>query len=293
MALHRSGVEVHARAMDDIARDILVGYDGSTDADLALQWAAQTALLDDRPVTVAIIEDFGASVPAITWPEGHWVELENQASEVLATAGVSNRKIRRARGPLTPTMIALAHEASLLVLGSRGHSRAGELFVGSVSQHLARHAPCPVVVVRPPQAPISGRIVVGLDGSSASEEALEFACRRAQATGEKVSAVRAAKVGSVQIDRRGNLSDDLGAYLARQDEQLAASIAEAVTAYPDVDIAPELIALSPAVALVETSRTASLVVVGSRGLNAFTGMLLGSVSHEVLQRAHCPVAVVR
>ncbi|MFC7363314.1 universal stress protein [Nocardioides astragali] len=52
-------------------------------------------------------------------------------------------------------------------------------------------------------------------------------------------------------------------------------------------------ALSPADALVGTSRHASLLVVGSRGLNAFSGMLLGSVSHEVLHRAHCPVAVVR
>jgi nucleotide-binding universal stress UspA family protein len=47
------------------------------------------------------------------------------------------------------------------------------------------------------------------------------------------------------------------------------------------------------VALVEASRQASVIVVGSRGLNAFTGMLLGSVSHEVLHRAQCPVVVVR
>lgn len=69
-----------------MARDILVGYDGSSDATLALEWAAQTSLLDGRSVTVAIVDDFGASLPAITWPEDYWIELERQAAEVLAKA---------------------------------------------------------------------------------------------------------------------------------------------------------------------------------------------------------------
>lgn len=135
--------------------------------------------------------------------------------------------------------------------------------------------------------------MVCLDGSPASEEALGFACRRAERTGEKVTAVRAAKVGTVLLDGRGRMPDSLNEFLDEQEKQLESSVAEAAAAYPDVAIEPEFIALSPADALVEASRHASLVVVGSRGLNAFTCMLLGSVSHEVLHRAHCPVVVVR
>ena len=205
MALPRIEARMHPRGMDDIAQDILVGYDGSSDADLALQWAAQTALLDDRSVTVAIIDDFGATLPVVTWPEDYWIKLEEQAAEILAAAGVRDGKVRRMRGRLTPTMIALAHEASLLVLGSRGHSRAGELFVGSVSQHLSGHAPCPVVVVRPPQAPDSGRIVVGLDGSAASEDALEFACLRAKMTAEMLTGT--AQWQPVRADNGGACRD--------------------------------------------------------------------------------------
>lgn len=166
--------------MDDIARDILVGYDGSVDAGLALQWAAQTALREDRGVEVAMIDDRRAVAPGVAWwSEDEWVEMEEQAAEVMAKAGLQGCTVRRERGRLIPTMIALAHEVSMLVLGSQGHSLAGEYFLGSVSQHLARHAPCPVVVVRPPDTPAAQRIVVGLDGSPTSEEALEFACRRA------------------------------------------------------------------------------------------------------------------
>ena len=89
------------------------------------------------------------------------------------------------------------------------------------------------------------------------------------------------------------LPADLGTFLDDQEERLAKSVATAAATYPDVGIGPEFIALAPAEALIVTSRHTSLVVVGSRGLNAFTGMLLGSVSHEVLHRAHCPVVVVR
>lgn len=272
---------------------MLVGYDGSAEADLALEWAAQTALLEHRPVQVAIVDDWSIAMPGIpVWSESHWIELEERATQVLTQAGVDDQTVSRKRGPLVATMIDMARDSALLVLGSRGHSRAGELFMGSVSQHLARHAPCPVAVVRAAEGS-TNRIVVGLDGSPASEEALGFACRRAERTGEKVTAVRAAKVGTVLLDGRGRMPDSLNEFLDEQEKQLESSVAEAAAAYPEVAIEPEFIALSAADALVEASRHASLVVVGSRGLNAFTGMLLGSVSHEVLHRAHCPVVVVR
>jgi nucleotide-binding universal stress UspA family protein len=278
--------------MDDNTGTILVGYDGSPDADLAIEWAAQTALLEGVRVQVAIVEDIGALPGVAWWPEDYWTDVAEHAQQVLTKAGIEESTIIRRRGALVPTLTALAHDAAILVMGSRGHSRASEFFVGSVSQHLARHAPSPVVAVRPTEGP-ADRIVVGLDGSPGSAEALDFACRRARLTGERVSAVRAAKTDPVHLDGKGRLSDALGAFLTGQEHQLSISVAKAAAENPDIDIEPEFIALPPADALVETSRHASLLVVGSRGLNAFSGLLLGSVSHEVLHRAHCPVAVVR
>ena len=74
---------------------------------------------------------------------------------------------------------------------------------------------------------------------------------------------------------------------------LGESVAGMRAAYPDVVVVSEAIPVAPGDALVDASSNASLVVVGSRGRGFFSGLLLGSVSQDVLHRAHCPVAIVR
>ncbi|MEU6998694.1 universal stress protein, partial [Nonomuraea sp. NPDC046570] len=63
--------------------------------------------------------------------------------------------------------------------------------------------------------------------------------------------------------------------------------------HPDVQMNESAVCEHPVSALAEASRTADLVVVGSRGLGGFASAVLGSVSHGILHHAHCPVAVVR
>ena len=74
---------------------------------------------------------------------------------------------------------------------------------------------------------------------------------------------------------------------------LAESLAGVRAEHPDVRLEHEVVAVAPDTCLVDASAGASLVVVGSRGLGYFRGLLLGSVSQAVLHRAECPVAVVR
>jgi nucleotide-binding universal stress UspA family protein len=167
------------------------------------------------------------------------------------------------------------------------------VFLGSVSQHAARHAPGPVVVVRHMPPADRRRIVVGIDGSGESSRALEFACRRAERTGEVVAAVHAWKVGRVDLDYHGELPHDIGEKQDAASLLLGEAVAGVREAHPDVVVEQEAIPVDARDLLVDASASASLVVTGSRGRGAFTGMLLGSVSHDVLQRAHCPVAVVR
>jgi nucleotide-binding universal stress UspA family protein len=99
----------------------------------------------------------------------------------LAAAGASGTAEWH-EGNVESILLQQALEADMLVLGSRGHGWAAQTFLGSVSQHLAGHSPCPVVVVRAAENPDADRIVVGVDGSENGIAALRFACRRAHLT---------------------------------------------------------------------------------------------------------------
>lgn len=275
-------------------RDILVAYDGSPDADRALRWAAATARLQHRRVRALMVIDPGdLSVAALPAVERAMHEFRDQAETTLKEADVDEFEIEIVTGPVVPTLLRAAEAASMVVAGSRGHGHLTSVLGGSVSSHLAHHATIPVVVVRPSDHSDASRIVVGLDGSTDSEAALEFACERAEMTGEVVVAMHGWRLANFPIDRFGNFPSHIPDDLAAKELLVAESVAGVRASHPDVTLFQEAIPVSPAQALVDASSTASLVVTGSRGRGHFLGLLLGSVSNEVLHRAHCPVAIVR
>ena len=269
-------------------RRILVAYDGSADAELALLWAADEARATGRGLRVVTVDD------AITSPWG--AAAVYRGEDVLA--GLKERfadldvELESRVGHVTGELLRASVSDDLLVVGSRGHGRAEDLFIGSVSQHLARHAPCPVVVVRPAHGADSHRIVVGVDGSATSSAALEQACRRAERTGETVVALHAWRTHAPSTDV-WNSEPRAQEGLAHRQVLLAESVAGMRVDHPDVVIEQEAVPVAPVRCLVDASRGASLLVVGSHGLGFFGGLLLGSVSQAVLQRAECPVMVVR
>jgi nucleotide-binding universal stress UspA family protein len=274
-------------------RGILVGYDGSSDSDVAVRWAADTAEQTGAELRVTVVEDISLTDGGGMWTASYWEGVETQARSALVALGIAEPDVRRRRGRPVPVLLEQASDANLLVVGSRGHSRVGEMLLGSVSQHLAGHASCPVAVIRVADRPWAARIVVGMDGSGPAMRALEYACRRATATGEKVVAVRGWRVGNIPVDKRGNVPTSLSAHLLERERELSSWTSVVRGSYPDVAIQEEVITVAAARAVVDASADASVVVVGSRGRNAVTGLLLGSTSHEVLQGAHCSVVVVR
>ena len=269
-------------------RRILVAYDGSADAELALRWAAEEARATGRGLHVVAVDD------AITSPWG--AEVAHRGEDVLA--GVKEQlddldvELETRVGHVTGELLRASVSDDLLVVGSRGHGRAEDLLIGSVSQHLARHAPCPVVVVRPTHSTDARRIVVGVDGSATSSAALEQACQRAERTGETVVALHAWRTHAPSTDVWNSEPREQKG-LAHRQVLLAESVAGMRIDHPDVVIEQEAVPVAPVPCLVDASRSASLLVVGSHGLGFFGGLLLGSVSQAVLQRAECPVAVVR
>ena len=278
---------------------ILVAYDGSADAQRALLWAAAESLRTGTPVHVLAVNEIlppmwgGVGGMAVV-TEGFVLDcaaLLEQAAKTLAEEGVSTATTEQRTGHVVNELLRAAESASVLVVGSSGHGRAGETLLGSVSQHLARHATCPVVVVREPRDSEARRIVVGIDGSRTSMAALEYACRLAETTGETVVAIHGWHVRAPSTDVWS--SDPRTVETTERELLLAESIAGVRTDHPDVELEQETVLVAPERCLVDASASASLLVVGSRGLGFFSGLLLGSVSQAVLHRATCPVAVVR
>lgn len=136
-------------------------------------------------------------------------------------------------------------------------------------------------------------IVVGVDGSPGSLEAMAWAVGEARLRGEELRAVWAwsfpayAYSGYIAVPA-------VEPYEQASKEALDKTMADAAATLDlsGVTVTSELVHGSPAEVLIEASANASLVVVGSRGHGGFTGLLLGSVSQAVAAHAHCPVIII-
>jgi nucleotide-binding universal stress UspA family protein len=276
--------------MSTRAGEIVVGYDGSGDSELALDWGDELAAEQGRPLRVLISEVDATQVLEATsdWHTAKMAQLEYDARERLAGARTRDSAIEMASVPPTQALIDASARASAVVVGARGHGLLSGVVLGSVSQHVARHASCPVVVARSPYLPGSDRIVVGVDGSTGSRKALEFAFDHASRTGSSVTAIHAWRNAG-----HGYSSEGLVEEIRAAERILSEALAGFGDLYPDVKVTSEAIPVAPQRVLADASQSAALVVVGSRGLGAFAGLLLGSVSQSVLHHAQCTVAVVR
>ena len=144
-------------------------------------------------------------------------------------------------------------------------------------------------------------VVVGIDGSDASTDALRWAAEEAKLRAAPLVAVHAwSFVPAQPIGDPGLLAvpaGDLPGQLEAEKEQAAAVLEAAVSAAraaaPDVEVEQKLVESDAADALVAESTSAELVVVGSHGRSGFRAALLGSVSRHVVDHAACPVVVVK
>lgn len=144
-----------------------------------------------------------------------------------------------------------------------------------------------------------GPIVVGVDGSDESKEALAWAAEQARLTGAKLRAVHAWSIPALAMPSMSlepasfPSSDDIDAFKESAQRALDEETAAVVPEGSGIDVEKVLVQEFPAQALVRESESAQLLVVGSRGHGGFKGMLLGSVSQHCVHHAKCPVVIVR
>lgn len=139
---------------------------------------------------------------------------------------------------------------------------------------------------------MSGRIVVGVDGSKPSRNALHFAWEEARRRDASVEVVYAYLFPVTSV-MPGYMGPVVMPSVAELEEDAEAMLANIVESTPS-DIEMESIAVRGPAAptLLEIAKDADLLVVGSRGHGGFRGLLLGSTSHQVITHAQCPVVVV-
>lgn len=287
---------------------VVVGVDASKDSRRALAWAMDLAEQNGSDLRVVTV----VPLPSATSPWSIWSMLreisadERQAVHRQAAAVVAEVVAERGRPLVTSTVVevhigAPAHVLidaagadDHLVLGTRGGGPVQQALLGSVSSKVVHLAHCLVTVV-PLGAGVGawqGPVVVGVDGSGDSQRALLYGAQRAAQADVPLQVMHAWSLFEVPSPMTSTgLAPPLSAYEATVKERLTRQVFAALCADTDAELV--LQHSPPAPALVEASGRASEVVVGSRGRGGLPGLMLGSVSTQLLHHASCPVTVLR
>jgi nucleotide-binding universal stress UspA family protein len=284
---------------------IVVGVDGSPASDVASCWAARDAAMRNIPLTVvSVVTTPTATYPPVPYPDslGVWLEDKGRkaaahAVKIAEDAMPTDRKVVCKSEVVFSTpvqaLVKMSDEAEMVVVGSSGKGMLARGVLGSVSSSVVQHANCPVAVVRdedplmpdPQHAPV----LLGVDGSPASELATEIAFDEASRRGVDLIALHA--WSDVPILELPGL--DWEELLAEESRSFAERLAGWHERYPDVTVQRMIVCDEPARQLVEKSESAQLVVVGSHGRGGLSRMMLGSVSNKVVHSVRMPVIVAR
>ena len=263
-------------------RPFLVAVDGSDDGWAALEWTARAADGIGAPLRVLHVAQTTGGLAEVLLGPGPAPSQDNP---------VTNEAVARVRavapGVAVTTQViagdpkhvlpAQSRGAALLVVGTRGLSGLRGWLAGSVSRSAAGYALCPVVVHKRTEE-AGGPVLAGLDPLDPQPEVLGFVISAARALDAPLRLV----VGDLpSTDQAGSARDALEEVLTGLHQD-----------HPELDVSAEYSSRDESDWLVELSRAASLVAVGRELSGVLLADPLGRAADALLDRAHCPVAVL-
>lgn len=288
---------------------VVVAVDGSTADEPVVDWAADEAARLKAPLRLVTVVDPQVQLTPyeslVSGAPSLAEHLDDGAHRIL------DRAVERARarrddvddvgtavpwGPPAAALVRLSENAVRVVVGAPARGRLERILLGSVALPVVAHAHCPVVVVpadtvvAPPR-----RILVAVDGSDASTRAVEMAFTIAEASHATVTCVLG---WNLEVHEGVVVTERSSERWAAVEERYAAlghrTVDPVAARHPGVDVDVMVRHGSPARAVVEAAAEleVDLVIVGSRGLGGFKGLLLGSVSRRVVEHAGRVVVVV-
>jgi len=271
---------------------ILVGVDGSPNANTAAAWATELGRRLEAPVE-AVAAWAEIPPPYVDGVDEHVVEMNAHVAEIMAQSLREDRlndiDVTAVHGPIADVLLGTADEmgASMLVVGTRGLGPLSGLLLGSISRRLLFTTDRPLVIV-PRRAPADpqalNRVVVGVDCSPAARPVLSWAARFCADLGVPATIVRCASPGCERPP----------GHVDRIDDQVRSDTEEALGEFRalNVEYTIAIAHCDPRVALVDnaTGDQAGLIVIGSRGEGQFRG--LGGTASYLARHSPVPLAVI-
>lgn len=288
---------------------VIGALDGSPADGPLLDWAADEADRLGAPLRLLTAVDPGIQLTpydVVASGSPNLTEQLDADARRLLDAAAARARARHADldiatsapwGPAASAIVRLADGARLVVVGAPARGLLDRMLLGSVALPVVAHAPCPVAVV-PADTVVTAptHLVVGVDGSERSGRAVELAMDMAEGTGAPVTCV----IGwNVEVQDGVVVTEPASDRWAAVEQRYAARahhVVDPVAArHPTVPVRVEVRhgTASTVIRDAATELGADRVVVGSRGLGGFRGLLLGSVSRRVLEHAGRVVVVVR